>query len=58
MTEKIYEKVSEQIQASSCHAVTAEDEKKIAECVKKELSEDIDLGETFRRNADPKLLMF
>ena len=53
VAEKIYEKVSEQIQASSCHAVTAEDEKKIAECVKKELSEDIDLGETFRRNADP-----
>ena len=53
VAEKIYEKVSEQIQASSCHAVTAEDEKKIAECVKKELSEDMDLGETFRRNADP-----
>ena len=53
VAEKIYEKVSEQIQASSCHAVTAEDEKKIAECVKKELAEDIDLGETFRRNADP-----
>lgn len=53
VAKKIYEKVSEQIQASSCHAVTAEDEKKIAECVKKELSEDMDLGETFRRNADP-----
>lgn len=53
VAEKIYEKVSEQIQASFCHAVTAEDEKKIAECVKKELSEDMDLGETFRRNADP-----
>lgn len=26
--------------------------KGIAECVKKELAEDIDLGETFRRNAD------
>lgn len=53
VAEKIYEKVSEQIQASSSHAVTAEDEKKIAECVKKELAEDIDLGETFRRNVDP-----
>ncbi len=53
VAEKIYEKVSEQIQVNSCHAVTAEDEKKIAECVKKELSEDMDLGETFRRNADP-----
>lgn len=53
VAEKIYEKVSEQIQASSNHVVTAEDEKKIAECVKKELAEDIDLGETFRRNADP-----
>lgn len=53
VAEKIYERVSEQIQASSSHVVTAEDEKKIAECVKKELLEDIDLGETFRRNTDP-----
>ena len=53
VTEKIYEKISEQIQTSSRHAVTEEDEKTIAECVKKELLEDADLGETFRRNADP-----
>lgn len=53
VTEKIYEKISEQIQTSSRHAVTEEDEKMIAECVKKELSEDADLGKTFRRNANP-----
>lgn len=53
VTEKIYEKISEQIQTSSRHAVTEEDEKTIAECVKKELLEDADLGEAFRRNADP-----
>lgn len=53
VTEKIYEKISEQIQTSSRHAVTEEDEKTIAESVKKELLEDADLGETFRRNADP-----
>ncbi|MEY8335666.1 hypothetical protein AALB53_21670 [Lachnospiraceae bacterium 47-T17] len=53
VTEKIYEKISEQIQTSARHAVTEEDEKTIAECVKKELLEDADLGETFRRNADP-----
>ncbi|MCM1125683.1 MAG: DEAD/DEAH box helicase family protein [Lachnospiraceae bacterium] len=53
VTEKIYEKISEQIQTSSCHVVTEEDEKTIAQCVKKELAEDVDLGETFRKNADP-----
>ena len=53
VTEKIYEKISKQIQTSSRHAVTEEDEKTIAECVKKELLEDADLGETFRRNVDP-----
>lgn len=53
ITEKIYEKISEQIQTSSCHAVTEKDEKTIAQCVNKELAEDVDLGEIFRRNADP-----
>ncbi len=53
VAEKIYEKISEQIQTSSSHALTEEDEKTIAKCVKEELSEDVDWGETFRRNADP-----
>lgn len=53
VAEKIYEKISEKIQKSPYHAVTEEDEKTIAQCVKEELSEDVDLEETFRRNADP-----
>ena len=53
VTEKIYEKISEQIQTSSRHVVTEEDEKTIAQCVNRELAEDVDLGEIFRRNAAP-----
>lgn len=52
VTEKIYEKISEQIQTNSCHVVTEEDEKTIAQCVNRELAEDVNLGETFRRNAE------
>ena len=51
VTKKIYEKISEQMQTSSCHTVTEEDEKTIAQCVNRELAEDVDLGEIFRRNA-------
>ena len=53
VTEKIVEKVTEQIQTSSRHTLTESDEKSIAERIKKEMSEDADLGEIFRRNADP-----
>ena len=53
VTEKIVEKVTEQIQANPRHTLTEDDEKSIAECIKQEMSEDADLGEIFRRNANP-----